>query len=441
MIAHLYRLLYAMLWIPALPVVLLRLCWRARRQPGYLMQLGERFAHYPTRPSQPTIWIHAVSVGETRAAEPLIRALLTRWPDHSIVLTHMTPTGKETSSALFGKNARITRVYLPYDMAFLSERFLRHFQPDFGIIMETELWPALLHRCERHNIPVILANGRLSRRSARRYARLPQLSKAMLSSLTIASQTPNDADHFSALGARDVTVTGNIKFDIAPPHDMMALAREFRSRFGQRLVLLAASTRDGEEELLLDAFAAQAPADVLLILVPRHPQRFDTVANVVRSRGLRMQRRSENAPVDSNTQVWLGDSMGEMFAYYACADAALIGGSWLPLGGQNLIESCAVGTPVVLGPHTFNFALTSQQAIDSGAAVRATDAADGMRKALALLHDNSRRQEMSSAGKQFAATHRGATGKTIELIVQRCSTRKNSALTLIMTEDIPSDYL
>lgn len=411
------RLPYSLLWMIALPFVLLRLLWRGRRQPGYLQHVGERFGRYSGRVLKQTIWIHAVSVGETRAAEPLLRALLERHPDHDVVLTHMTPTGRETSQNLFGDEPRVTRVYLPYDVGFLVERFIRHFRPMLGVVMETELWPNLLLGLRNHGIPVMLANARLSARSARRYARWPAMTRLTLGALSaFGAQTENDQTRLGELGARGVAVTGNIKFDISAPDAMLALGASFRARFGTRPVILAASTRNGEEALILDAFAAHAPADVLLALVPRHPQRFDEVADIMRARGLTLQRRSDDDAVAADTRVWLGDSMGEMFAYFAASDVALIGGSWLPFGGQNLIEACAVGTPVIIGPHTFNFSLVAEQAIDSGAALRAEDAEQGVAAALALLQDPEARARTSAAGKDFANAHRGATARTMAII-------------------------
>lgn len=413
----LLRLPYSLLWVLALPLVLLRLLWRARRQPDYLGHLGERFARYPGKVSGRLIWVHAVSVGETRAAEALVRALLERWPADHILLTHMTPTGRATGAALFANEARVRAAYLPYDLGILATRFLRHFRPRLGVIMETELWPNLLAACSREGVPVILANARLSARSARRYARWPALSAATLGHLSaVAAQTAADAGRLQALGAAAVHLTGNIKFDITPPAAATALAATFRQHCGDRAVLLAASTREGEEALILDAFARLAPADCLLALVPRHPQRFDDVAALAAARGLALQRRSAAAAVDPRTRVWLGDSMGEMFAYYGAAGVALIGGSWLPFGGQNLIEACAVGTPVILGPHTFNFELVAEQAVDAGAALRAADVDSGMAAALALLADPARREAMGNAGRAFASQHRGASARTLALI-------------------------
>ncbi|MHB1374363.1 MAG: lipid IV(A) 3-deoxy-D-manno-octulosonic acid transferase [Thauera sp.] len=411
------RLPYTLLWILALPLVLLRLLWRARSQPAYLRHVGERFGRYRVRAPLAVIWVHAVSVGETRAAEPLVRALLQRWPEHSVLLTQMTPTGRDTARTLFKDEPRVLRAYLPYDIGCFAHAFLRHFRPLFGVIMETELWPNLLAACRRRGIPVMLANARLSERSARRYARLPALTALTMKALSaIGAQTAADAARLTQLGARRVTVTGNIKFDISPPPSMLALGEALRKQIGARPVVLAASTREGEETLLLDSFARHAPPSALLLLVPRHPQRFDTVAAEVAHCGLRLQRRSTEDAVASATRVLLGDSMGEMFAYYAAADVALIGGSWLPFGGQNLIESCAVGTPVVVGPHTFNFQAVAEDAVRAGAALRAADADAGMREALALLGDKARRSALAAAGRAFATTHQGATARSVAIL-------------------------
>lgn len=414
------RLAYSLLWFLALPCVLLRLVWRARRQPGYLADLGQRFARYAGPAPERVIWLHAVSVGETRAAEPLVRALRARWPDHTVVLTQMTPTGRETAQALFGRDAGVRVVWLPYDLAPLARRFVAHFAPRVGIVMETELWPNLLLAAREAGVPVLLANARLSERSARRYARWPTLAALTVGALdAVGAQTEGDAVRLRGIGAHPVEITGNVKFDIEPPPALLELGARFRAGFGGRPAVLAASTRDGEEALILDAFAAQAPTNALLVLVPRHPQRFDEVAALVRARGLALARRSLDEAVTADTRVWLGDSMGEMFAYYAAADVALIGGSWLPFGGQNLIEACAVGTPVVVGPHTFNFLQVAEQAVACGAAVRAPDVPAGLHAALALVADPAARERAAAAGLAFTAAHRGATARTLRLIERR----------------------
>lgn len=407
------RVLYnALLWI-ALPLLPLRLAWRARKQPEYLRHVGERFGRYPPAPERPVIWIHAVSVGETRAAAPLVAALRERHPDHAIVMTHMTPTGRAAGEQLFGD--AVVRVYLPWDYPFAVARFLRHFRPRLGLLMETEVWFNLVRGCRAAGVPLYLVNARLSERSARGYRRLGGLARGAFGGLAgVLAQTAADAERLASVGARYVEVTGNLKFDVTPPPAQLDLGRRLRAAFGaDRPVWLAASTREGEEERVLDAFAALGVPDALLTLVPRHPQRFDEVAELLARRGLRYQRRSANVPVPADVAVVLGDSMGELFAYYAAADVAFVGGSLLPLGGQNLIEACAVGVPVLVGPHTFNFEEATRLAIDAGAALRVADAAGLARAVGALLGDPARRARMAAAGREFAARHRGATARTL----------------------------
>lgn len=398
-----------------IPWAMLHLLWRARRQPEYLRHWDERFALYfgRRRAAVPLIWIHAVSVGETRAAQPLVAALRARYPDHRILVTHMTPTGRATSEALFGDS--VERLYLPYDCPFAMARFLARHRPALGLIMETELWPNLIAACRRNGIPLLLVNARLSAKSAGRYARLPTLTKQALRNLAaIAAQNEGDAGRLRDLGAPDVAVLGNMKFDIEPPAAQMALAAEFRRRLGERPVFLCASTREGEEALILDAWPRDAQA--LLILVPRHPQRFDEVATLVADKGFALQRRSDDALVTAGTQVWLGDSMGELFAYYAAADIAFVGGSLLAFGSQNLIEPCSVGTPVLIGPSTFNFAEAAREALAAGAAVQVKDGPSLVREAFTLFGDAPQRARMADAGRAFALHHRGATTRTMALI-------------------------
>ncbi|MFA7280738.1 MAG: lipid IV(A) 3-deoxy-D-manno-octulosonic acid transferase [Sterolibacterium sp.] len=412
------RAWYSLLVILALPAIVLRLLWRARRQPEYLQHWGERFGCYEGTPGQAGnrrfIWIHAVSVGETSAAQALITALQQRHPDHRILLTHMTPTGRETGVKLFGDG--VDRVYLPYDYPRAVSRFLNHFKPCLGLIMETELWPNLIHLCRSHAIPLLLINARMSEKSSRRYAYLPNFTRSMLLDLTtIAARNEEDALRLKQLGATDVKVLGNLKFDITPPVEQLVLGKVFRQFFGERPVMLAASTRAGEEEVLLEAWAARCINNALLVIVPRHPQRFNEVASLVMAHGLRLQKRSEAMPVAPETQVWLGDSMGEMFAYYASSDVAFIGGSLLDYGSQNLIEGCAVGIPVLIGPSTYNFPDAAREALTCGAAKSITDASGLAEEALRLLADPVARARMGVAGKAFAALHRGASERTLAL--------------------------
>ena len=418
------RLLYTLAWWLALPLVLARLWLRGRQEPGYRQHWGERLGFYGRKPADTplTIWLHAVSVGETRAAEPLVDALLVEWPECRIVLTHMTPTGRATGKALFAKHgARLVQSYLPYDTGVMPARFIRHFAPAICILMETEVWPNLIDQCRRHRVPVVLANARLSQRSLARAQRLGKLIGDAARGITlVAAQTPDDAARVRQLGVQDVVVTGSIKFDVVVPEAALAIGGWLRGLIGQRPVLLCASTREGEEELILDAFLrAGLPDHALLLIVPRHPQRFDAVEKLVAARGLAMQRRSalaENPLVAPATQVLLGDSMGEMFAYYAACDCAFVGGSLLPLGGQNLIEPAALGKPVLIGPHTFNFALVTEQAIAAGGAALVPDAGALMAQASSLLQDRLRLAAMGEKALAFAAQHRGATPRTVAAI-------------------------
>ena len=404
------RVYTLVLWA-ALPFVLARLYWRGRREPGYRRHIGERFGRYRARPRKPVIWIHAVSVGETRAAEPLVRLLAARHPECEILITQMTATGRDTAERLFGGVA--TLAFLPYDYPFAVQRFLEHFKPRLGVLMETEIWFNLVFACARLGVPLLLANARLSEKSARGYGALEPLSRAALGRLAgVAAQTRADAGRLAGLGAHDVEITGNLKFDVAVPPEAPALAAQFRSRYGSRKVFLAASTREGEEALLLDALDGQSLESALVVIVPRHPQRFAAVARLLEQRRIGFVRRSDEMPVPSGCACVLGDSLGEMASYYASCDVALIGGSLLPFGAQNLIEACAAGVPVLIGPSTYNFAQAAAEAVQSGAAIAVADAQEAVAQAHRLLADAAARNVMSSAGRAFCAAHRGASERT-----------------------------
>lgn len=415
------RFFYSVAWWLALPLVLGRLWWRGRKEPGYRQHLAERLGFYD-KPgtSSPLIWVHAVSVGETRAAEPLVDALLQAWPSHAILLTHMTPTGRAAGKALFGKHgARVTQCYLPYDIGWMVRRFLRHYVPRLCILMETEVWPNVIAQCVRQRVPVALVNARLSERSLAKAKRLSTLmTEAAQRIACVAAQTEADAARIRQLGASQVQITGSIKFDVTPPAPLLETGRALRTLIGTRPVLLCASTREGEETLILDALAGIDLRDALVVIVPRHPQRFDEVARLVAARGFGMQRRSllTGQAIAADARVLLGDSMGEMFAYYAACDVAFIGGSLLPLGGQNLIEACAVGKPVLVGLHTFNFSVVSEDAITAGAALRVADAAVMVERARDLLQDEGKRSAMGERAQAFAQQHRGATARTMALL-------------------------
>ena len=420
------RLVYSLVWGLSLPFALFRLWWRGRKEPGYREHIAERLGFYPAYAKTPTIWVHAVSAGETRAAEPLIRALAARCPGHRILLTHMTATGRETGGKLFADmGPRLQQAFLPYDINWMIIRFLRHFSPQLCILIETEVWPNLIAQCQALSIPVTLVNARLSEKSLRKAQRLAALLLPAARAIScVAAQSNPDATRLHELGIEKPGVTGNMKFDVTPPPLMGERGAALRRSFGERQVILCASTRDGEEELILQAFVEQVPllqSNPLLIITPRHPQRFDHVAHLLESHGIKYLRRStlnheEIAPIGKDVQVILGDSMGEMYMYYAACDIAFVGGSLVPLGGHNLIEACAMGKPVLTGLHTFNFSEITDQAIASGAAFRIDGALSLFQQAHALLADQKQCQRMGEAAHAFFLQHQGATARTMQML-------------------------
>lgn len=413
------RILYTVLWTFALPFVLIRLLWRGRLEPGYRQHIAERFGFFNvnSKSRQPVIWVHAVSVGETRAAEPLIRQLQKTYPAHSVLLSHMTPTGRATGALLFPNND-VQQCFLPYDVPFLIRRLLTHFKPVICILMETEVWPNLIYTCQQKGIPVTLVNARLSPKSFQKGTRYPSLIHPASAALAlVAAQTQADADRLRQLGARNVIVTGNSKFDVTIRPEQITVGHALREQFGTRPILLCASTREGEEELILDAFT-NLPSQLLLVIVPRHPQRFDLVEQLIKQRRLKMERRINLAQdkLSADVQVVLGDTMGELISYFVSSDIAFIGGSLLPLGGQNLIEACAVGRPVIIGPHTFNFEAISADAVAANCAIRVSNAEQLMHEAIKLIENNDRRISMGENALVFARQHRGATERTVLLL-------------------------
>ncbi|MGI8894823.1 MAG: lipid IV(A) 3-deoxy-D-manno-octulosonic acid transferase [Casimicrobiaceae bacterium] len=417
------RFLYTAMWWLVLPLLPLRLWWRGRKEAGYRERIGERFGRYRAdvaAPATEIIWIHAVSLGETRAAAPLIERILRERPASTILLTHMTATGRSAGRALAGE--RMVQAWLPYDVPFAVRAFIARFRPRVGLLIETELWPNLLKACRAMQVPVFLVNARLSQRSERGYALVAPLATPMFAALSgVAAQTSDDATRLTRLGARDVIVTGNLKFDVALPAQVHQRGAELRRRLGiDRPVWVAASTRDGEEALVLDALERHPlPATVVTVIVPRHPQRFAAVAELLRARGLRFVRRSDDLPIPSDPVFMLGDTLSELFTYYAAADVAFVGGSLVPTGGQNLIEPLAVGLPTLVGPHTFNFADSTTLAIEAGAALRVLDADSLVREVAALLADAERRQVMREAALAFHAAHQGAADRTWQWLAPR----------------------
>ena len=438
-----------------LPALLLRLRWRARREPLYGHALAERLGLGAATPPG-AVWLHAVSLGETRAAEPLVAALRAARPGLRLLLTHGTATGREAGAALLqpGDSQR----WLPLDTPGATRRFLQRHRPAVGVLMETEVWPNLLRAAAHAGVPMVLANARLSEKSLRQSLRFDALLRPAVATLHALAQTEADATRLRAAGATAVQVCGNLKFDLQPNPALLALGQRWRGAAAGRPVVLAASWREGEDAPLLSDWATAlarmpaaarmpdprqdagatmpsqharsldplpAPRRPLLVLVPRHPQRFDEVAALVRDAGLSVSRRSawgvglEAQPDAAAAQadVWLGDSMREMAAWYALADVALLGGSFAPLGGQNLIEAAACGCPVVMGPHTFNFADAARSAEACGAAVRVVDLPAGLDTALALAHAGDERATRSAAARHYASADRGAAQRMAQAIL------------------------
>ena len=411
--------LYTALWRLALPLVLARLYWRSRTQPAYRQRIGERLVwnagrkgEGEARTSKADIWIHAVSVGEVQAAEPLIRRLLESEPTRAILVTTTTPTGAERLRALFGE--RVAHHYTPFDLPSLMARFIERVAPRLVIVMETEIWPNMLAALDRRGIPVALVNARLSERSARGYARLARLTRPTLARFAlIAAQAPADAERFVTLGAprARVRVMGSLKFDLAQPEDLATRAGEMRRLWGEgRPVWVAASTHEGEEIQVLQAhqrLLAHRP-DALLVLVPRHPERFDAVAALIARQGLAFVRRSQERAAAPGEAVYLGDSMGELTCFLAAGDLAFIGGSLVPRGGHNPLEAAASGVPVLLGPHTFNFAAIARMLYEAGAAERVEDVETLGRCLIDLFDDPERRARMGACGRDVVERNRGA---------------------------------
>ena len=415
------RALYTLLFHVALPLILLRLAWRAWRAPAYARRVGERFA-LGLAPLQPDgIWLHAVSVGESIAAAPLVRELLARYPQLPITITCMTPTGSERIRALFPAEqyaGRIQHCYLPYDLPWTAARFLRQLRPRLAVIMETELWPNFIAACERRAIPVVLANARLSERSARGYARFARLTAPMLARLQlIAVQSAAEAQRFLQLGARPeaVQVTGSIKFDLQVDAQLLARATACRADWGARPVWIAASTHAGEDEIALAAhrqLLARWP-QALLILVPRHPERFNSVYELCQRQGFATCRRSAGAQPQATDALLLGDTMGELLFLYALADVALVGGSLVANGGHNLLEPAALGKPVLSGPHLFNFLEISSQLREAGALREVQDADSLAREVAQLWQSRDDWQAMSEAGLAVLRGNQGALARLL----------------------------
>jgi 3-deoxy-D-manno-octulosonic-acid transferase len=417
--AWLARHAYSLLLRALVPAALARVWWRGRREPLYRTAWPERLGFGARDATPGRLWLHAVSLGETRAAAALVHALRLQRPGVRLLLTHGTATGREAGHALLRDGD--AQAWLPWDTPGAVRRFLRAHRPLAGVLMETEVWPNLLHAAAAQGVPMLLASARLSERSLARAKRLDALMRPAARLVArVLAQTYGDARRLREAGAGDVVVCGNLKFDVDPDPALLDRGRRWR-RSIPRPVVLAASTREGEEAPLLQHWRRLPAPRPLLLLVPRHPQRFDAVADLVAGAGLALARRSrwaETPPADAlQADVWLGDSMGEMPLYYATAHVALLGGSFERFGGQNLIEAAACGCPVVMGPHTYNFAQAAEHSLAAGASHRVADLAEGVARAVSLAADPAH-DAMSQRCQAFADAHRGAAARIARAVLQ-----------------------
>jgi len=419
------RFLYSCLMWALAPLLWLKLLLRARREPVYGQAIAERFGYYGETAQPGALWIHAVSLGETRAIRSLIKALRLAHPDLRLLLTHGTATGRSAGVQLLRKDD--VQAWLPWDTPAAVGRFLRHFQPRLGMLIDTEVWPNLSAIAQQQGIPLVLANARLSERSWRRAQRWSALAKPAFSGLSaVWAQTDEDAKHLRSLGAPVNAVMGNLKFDAVPDPQLLATGQAWRNALTARPVVLLAISREGEEAVCLKTLLQHPDylQQAQWWIVPRHPQRFEEVAALLQASGLPWQRRSQwvadvahlSAPQEAG--LVLGDSLAEMPFYYGVASVALLGGSFARLGGQNLIEACACACPVVMGPHTFNFKQAAQWAIDAQAGVRCTDMATAMAQALAIALDKPHQQKMAKAAQLFASSHQGAVAHCVKALAK-----------------------
>jgi len=414
------RTLYTICLYLLAPLVVARLAWRGLRAPDYWRRWPERFGNIEPPLGERVIWIHAVSVGEVLAAEPVIRALLEQYQEYSLLVTTVTPTGSARVTALFG--SEVAHVYAPYDLPDAVARFLGRVQPRLAIVMETELWPNLFNACQRHKVPLLLVNARLSAKSVRGYRRVRGLIAQTLSAVTkIAAQGKRDAQRFIMLGAPEdrITITGNMKFEQRIAPSLFERAEVLRRDWGVgRPVWIAASTHEGEDELILDVFrqVRKKIRDCLLVLVPRHPERFSDVAELCRYRGYNTVLRSEHAPCTPDTNVFVGDTMGELPLFYAASDVAFVGGSLVHTGGHNMLEPAALGIPVVTGPNVFNFTEISELLVEAGACVKVESTAELEATVTRWLRDANERHSVGERGRETIEKNRGALDKVLAMI-------------------------
>lgn len=412
------RFLYTLIYTLLLPVFVARLWWRGRANPGYRQRVSERFGYLPHHPQKGGLWIHAVSVGETLAAEPFVKRFMDEHPDTPVIITSTTPTGSEQVKRLFGE--RVFHMYLPYDLPLFINRFVKAIRPGLLMIMETELWPNLLAGCEQHKVPVVLANARLSENSARGYAKFSALTRPMMHRLSlVAAQNQQDGQRFLQLGLPmdRLQVIGSVKFDVTIPKDCMSKGTQLRAQWGtDRPVVALASSHPGEDEQILDIYRAleKAVPGLLLLLIPRHPERFEAVTNAARSRQLSVHRRS-NGAVKSAIQVYVADTMGEMLPLLASADLVIMGGSLIEHGGHNPIEPAALGKATLIGPHYANFATIVDTLKDDQALEVMTNLTQMTDVIVRYLNDKDSRELMGNNAKAAVEANRGAVARLVKL--------------------------
>ncbi len=422
------RLLYTILYILLMPIILLRLLWRSRQAPAYRQRWCERFGMFSPPPfehSKPIFWLHAVSVGETLAAVPLIKTLQREHPDWQWVITTTTPTGSERVRDVFGDT--VFHVYAPYDLPLFLHNFLQRTKPTFLLVMETELWPNMIHSCYQRQIPVLIANARLSAKSARGYSKLATLTRSMLNEITrVAAQQQADGERFVQLGLprEKLTITGSIKFDLTLDEETQqksAVLHQQWSANNTRKIWLAASTHLSEDGIILDAYAQLKKTfpDLLLVLVPRHPERFDSVSKQCEDAGFQVIRHSTNTEPTNATDIVVGDTMGELLAFYGAADMAFVGGSLVPVGGHNLIEPAAWACPIISGSHLFNFSEVEKLLRDNNALVIADNAQQIVAQVSQWLNDDNLRRSFGKRAKAVADSNRGALEKLCKLIASQ----------------------
>jgi len=416
----LIRILYAILTYLLLPVYALYWFFRGLVNRAYWDRFHQRFGMGFPKIENGSFWLHAVSVGEVQASIPLVRALARRFPDRPLLITTVTPTGAARVRSLFGDTVR--HCYIPFETPNAVRNFFDAVKPQLALIMETEIWPNLYHECGKRGIPLVLVSARISPKSVDSYRRLLPLFRETLShGIVIAAQSEADADRFRSLGARPerTRVTGNIKFDIEVPDDLAASGRDFRSRYlGTRPVWVAASTHYKEEEQVVEAhrLVARQSRDALLILVPRHPERFDSVRQLLERQGIEFVSRTSEQPVDSSCSVFLGDTMGEVPLFYAASDVAFVGGTLVPVGGHNLLEPAALGLPVVTGPHLFNTQDIADMFVNIGALTRVADAEQLAAAVTRLLQDKQTATRLGNLGRDIVVSNRGALDRLLSLL-------------------------